>query len=867
MAADVERHQAEQIEALKLKLRVEMSAMDLAQIVTEVTTDYAFVAFPLLLSLPVFAKAKFDGPDYISSLDVLRLFAYGTWNDYNSNCGSFPALLPTQKWKLKQLTVLALARSNNKLTYAQLKTALDFSDAGSLEDFLQSCNNSGIVRGNLNSQHECFEVLYTADAVQKSRGKVKGKPFDLYLEAAKNKSKGATADLLCNGIVRQVSLPQDGSNYCMAELQPKANSLFVSLLWHVTGAHFIGKSFDGQIYPGMFDVVGEQLLLPPYAAAQKKLSPGNFEKDRNVVAAILRKYTGLNISYTGRDGIKKQILYPLYMENLLDHLEGKISNLQQVHSRHPMSMARDQNYIIFILCHPTFLKFAARSVLFWYVRTYHVSSSTADQTEFESAMNKIKIKHDWYKAIQNHWLFQKVFQSGTYHNTKTDCFRFIRDWEMHVPKHLSEQQKIRYTAAVINYLAAYHFDDFLPDALYQLLCTYSKKDSKFDLKGWIKCLQQLPEEGINILTMEWDQLVLHGFPTNNVLDHQTDQIVLQLKKLRQNVKDGTSNHLALKKWRMLNILRGKSETMYYKMLIDNIDEYAPIVHIPTIRAVCQNSSGIFRSPWGMYLSAEDQGHMMSILHRSPINELCIVDLIVVTDGSSVLGFDLGTKSMGIAIGKLDLYVATAGINPHRVLPLMIDVGTNSEKLLKDPLYHRMHIHHLDEQDFGVVLDEFVSAVFTRWPKVIVQFEGFETKWAFKLLEQYKTMYRIFVDEIQGTIGVFIAGLLRVVAAQGKQLSEFPQQRILVAGVDRMPSTEFRVPPPPEDPSPGPDPNAAFHSLVRVISEFGFVSSIIAGICIQRNGVIHQTSMAADITKLLVLVAGTAAFGANIQWIN
>ncbi|KAG6524254.1 hypothetical protein ZIOFF_014160 [Zingiber officinale] len=185
------------------------------------------------------------------------------------------------------------------------------------------------------------------------------------------------------------------------------------------------------------------------------------------------------------------------------------------------------------------------------------------------------------------------------------------------------------------------------------------------------------------------------------------------------------------------------------VLVENIEEYAPKVYTPTVGLVCQNYSGLFRKPHGMYFSVAHRGEMMSMVYNWPADQ---VDMIVVTDGSRLLGLgDLGVQGIGIAIGKLDLYVATAGINPQRVLPVMIDVGTNNEKLLCDPLYLGLQEHHLDGEDYISVIDEFMEAVFTRWPHVIVQFEDFQSKWAFKLLQRYRNNYRMFNDDVQVNI--------------------------------------------------------------------------------------------------------------------
>ncbi|KAL9429846.1 hypothetical protein AB3S75_025270 [Citrus x aurantiifolia] len=280
---------------------------------------------------------------------------------------------------------------------------------------------------------------------------------------------------------------------------------------------------------------------------------------------------------------------------------------------------------------------------------------------------------------------------------------------------------------------------------------------------------------------ERDRLDLRGLLPPNVMstDQQIERFMVDLKRLEVQARDGPTDPNALAKWRILNRLHDRNETMYYKVLIANIEEYAPIVYTPTVGLVCQNYSGLFRRPRGMYFSAEDRGEMKSMVYNWPAEQ---VDMIVVTDGSRILGLgDLGVQGIGIAVGKLDLYVAAAGINPQRVLPIMIDVGTTNEKLLKDSLYLGLQEHRLDGDEYVSVIDEFMEAIFTRWPNVIVQFEDFQSKWAFKLLQRYRYKYRMFNDDVQGTAGVAVAGLLGAVRAQGRSMIDFPKQKIVVAG--------------------------------------------------------------------------------------
>ncbi|KAH9604416.1 hypothetical protein KSS87_021108 [Heliosperma pusillum] len=159
-----------------------------------------------------------------------------------------------------------------------------------------------------------------------------------------------------------------------------------------------------------------------------------------------------------------------------------------------------------------------------------------------------------------------------------------------------------------------------------------------------------------------------------------------------------------------------------------------------------------------------------------------VDMIVVTDGSRILGLgDLGVQGIGIPIGKLDVYVAAAGMNPKRVLPVMLDVGTNNQKLLEDRLYLGLRQPRLEGDEYIAIVDEFMEAVHTRWPKAIVQFEDFQMKWAFETLERYRKRCCMFNDDIQGTAGVALAGLLGAVRAQGLPLTDFVKQKIVVVG--------------------------------------------------------------------------------------
>ncbi|KAL5224417.1 hypothetical protein ABZP36_011056 [Zizania latifolia] len=280
---------------------------------------------------------------------------------------------------------------------------------------------------------------------------------------------------------------------------------------------------------------------------------------------------------------------------------------------------------------------------------------------------------------------------------------------------------------------------------------------------------------------ERDRLGLRGLLPPRVMsfEQQYERFINSYRSLENNTRGEPDSIVSLAKWRILNRLHDRNETLYYRVLIDNIKDFAPIIYTPTVGLVCENYSGLFRRPRGMYFSAKDKGEMMSMIYNWPAEK---VDMIVVTDGSRILGLgDLGVQGIGIPIGKLDVYVAAAGINPQKVLPIMLDVGTNNAKLLQDKLYLGLRQPRLEGEEYLSVVDEFMEAVHARWPKAVVQFEDFQMKWAFETLQRYRNRFCMFNDDVQGTAGVALAGLLGAVRAQGRPLTDFTKQKIVVVG--------------------------------------------------------------------------------------
>jgi malate dehydrogenase (decarboxylating) len=250
----------------------------------------------------------------------------------------------------------------------------------------------------------------------------------------------------------------------------------------------------------------------------------------------------------------------------------------------------------------------------------------------------------------------------------------------------------------------------------------------------------------------------------------------QERRFRNDFDKTTSQ---LQRWKKLRSLLERNETLYYKIVSENIKEIAPIIYTPTVGEACVRYSELFRRPRGLYFSAHDVDDFPAITHNWPAED---VDVIVVTDGSRVLGLgDLGIQGIGVCIGKLDLYVAGAGIPPSRVLPCVLDVGTNNEELRNDWKYVGLHQPRLEGDAYLRVVDAFMAAVYNRWPNCLVQFEDFQTRHALTLLNRYRADCLTFNDDIQGTAGVALAGVLAALRALGQTSDDIISQRIVFAG--------------------------------------------------------------------------------------
>src|SRR6266566_2798015 len=217
----------------------------------------------------------------------------------------------------------------------------------------------------------------------------------------------------------------------------------------------------------------------------------------------------------------------------------------------------------------------------------------------------------------------------------------------------------------------------------------------------------------------------------------------------------------LQKYLVLSDLQARNETLYYAVLMSDPATYMPLVYTPTVGEACQKFAHIFRQARGMYLPITARGRLKELLSNWPEKD---VRFIVVTDGERILGLgDLGAGGMGIPLGKLSLYTACAGVPPQYCLPIVLDVGTNNEVLLDDPLYQGLRQHRVRGEEYLAFVDEFVAAVQQLYPKCCIQWEDFANFNAVPILARYRDKICTFNDDIQGTAGVALTGIAELIS--------------------------------------------------------------------------------------------------------
>ena len=268
-------------------------------------------------------------------------------------------------------------------------------------------------------------------------------------------------------------------------------------------------------------------------------------------------------------------------------------------------------------------------------------------------------------------------------------------------------------------------------------------------------------KGTAFTTSERDAFALHGLlpPHIGTIDDQRER--------RKRVID--SRPTAFGKYSNMRDLQDNDETLFYSLIAHNIEELLPIVYTPAVGEGCQRFSEIWRKPRGLFLSYSNKDRIEQILANPAYDA---VRCIVVSDGERILGLgDQGAGGMGIPIGKMALYTALGGIPPEQCLPVLLDVGTDNETLLNDPIYIGWQHKRVRGAEYDDFVETFVSAVERRWPHILLQWEDFAGSNAARLLARYRDRLCTFNDDIQGTAAVTTATLLAAVSATGVALRE------------------------------------------------------------------------------------------------
>ncbi len=260
---------------------------------------------------------------------------------------------------------------------------------------------------------------------------------------------------------------------------------------------------------------------------------------------------------------------------------------------------------------------------------------------------------------------------------------------------------------------------------------------------------------------ERTELGLHGLlpPQIETLDQQ----VARAYEAYRRKDDDLERHIYLR------ALQDTNEVLFYRLLLDHIEEMTPMIYTPVVAAACEQFSHIYRRPRGLFLSYPMRDSMATLLANRPHRD---VDVIVVTDGERILGIgDQGAGGLGIPIGKLSLYTLIGGIRPERTLPIVLDVGTNNPERLADPEYLGWRHERIGGQAYFDFIDLFVKAVQKELPHVCLQWEDFATPHARPILERYQHQLLTFNDDIQGTAAVALGAILGAVAVTGKKLRD------------------------------------------------------------------------------------------------
>lgn len=289
-----------------------------------------------------------------------------------------------------------------------------------------------------------------------------------------------------------------------------------------------------------------------------------------------------------------------------------------------------------------------------------------------------------------------------------------------------------------------------------------------DIRGMELLNRQVVNKGTAFTEQERDHFGLHGLlpPHVESLDEQSARAYEAYRRKSEDLE----RHIYLRQ------LQDTNEVLFYRLLLDHVEEMMPIVYTPIVGQACQQFSHIYRRPRGIFLSYPLREALPKMLRNRPNPQ---VDVIVVTDGERILGIgDQGVGGMGIPIGKLSLYSLIGGIRPDRTLPIVLDVGTNNKERLNDPEYLGWRHERVTGDAYLDFVDQFFRAIEQELPETLLQWEDFASTHARPILDRYRDKFLTFNDDIQGTAAVALGAVMSALKVTGKPLKE---QKIVMLG--------------------------------------------------------------------------------------
>jgi malate dehydrogenase (oxaloacetate-decarboxylating) len=279
------------------------------------------------------------------------------------------------------------------------------------------------------------------------------------------------------------------------------------------------------------------------------------------------------------------------------------------------------------------------------------------------------------------------------------------------------------------------------------------------LSGYDLVYQPTLNKGSAFSKKERDTFKLHG-----ILPPRVSTMKEQCKRIMDSIHHKST---PLGKYTELHRLQNRNETLFYRLIYEHMEELMPIIYTPTVGVACEMFSHIFTRTRGIWITPGDKGRIKDILNNFKNYD---IRLIVATDNESILGIgDQGAGGIAIAIGKIALYCIGAGIHPSQVLPVSLDMGTNNPQLLNDLLYVGWKQPRIKGKEYTEIVDEFVDAAKEAFPKVLIQWEDLKKQTAFDVLDRYKEKVLSFNDDIDGTAGVALAGILTACKIKKKKL--------------------------------------------------------------------------------------------------